>query len=128
VSLDQASKHIIAQTIVSEAHARKLRLATPTEIVETAGEGIVGKVEGKWAAVGGSSFVASILGENDYCGGAAPAAVIVAVATEGRSADDLRAGTEKFLRSLRSLGIKRIVLATGDRHEAAETHHERTSN
>lgn len=128
-SLDQASKHIIAQTIVSEAHARKLHLPTPTEIVETAGEGIVGRVEGKWTAVGGSRFVSSILGDaekNHYYGGAAPAALIVAVATDGRFAgeialaDDLRAGTERFLRNLRSLSIERIVLATGDRHEVAK--------
>ena len=35
-------------------------------------------------------------------------------------ADELRAGTEALLRSLRKLGIERIVLATGDRREVAE--------
>jgi cation transport ATPase len=38
-SLDQASKHIIAQAIVSEAHDRKLDLAVPADVVETPGEG-----------------------------------------------------------------------------------------
>src|ERR1700692_2486957 len=33
-SLDQASKHIIAQTLVAEAHERKLRLAIPANVVE----------------------------------------------------------------------------------------------
>ena len=33
--------------------------------------------------------------------------------------DELRAGTEQLLRDLRALGIERIVLATGDRHEVA---------
>jgi cation transport ATPase len=41
-SLDQASKHIIAQTIVSEAQGRNLRLNVPTDMVETPGEGIEG--------------------------------------------------------------------------------------
>ena len=41
-SLDQASKHIIAQTIVAEARGKGLALAVPTEVVETPGEGIVG--------------------------------------------------------------------------------------
>jgi P-type E1-E2 ATPase len=34
-------------------------------------------------------------------------------------ADELRAGTEAMLRELRAMGIERIVLATGDRHEVA---------
>ena len=34
--------------------------------------------------------------------------------------DQLRAGTEAMLQALRALGIDRIVLATGDRHEVAE--------
>jgi len=35
-------------------------------------------------------------------------------------ADELRSGTEKLLRGLRTVGIERIVLATGDRAEVAE--------
>jgi P-type E1-E2 ATPase len=34
--------------------------------------------------------------------------------------DQLRAGTEALLRNLKSLGIERIVLATGDRRDVAE--------
>ena len=34
-------------------------------------------------------------------------------------ADELRAGTEAMLSELRAMGIERIVLATGDRHEVA---------
>ena len=35
-------------------------------------------------------------------------------------ADELRAGTQALLQSLRALGVERIVLATGDRHDVAE--------
>ncbi len=35
--------------------------------------------------------------------------------------DKVRAGTEQLLQALRALGIERIVLATGDRREVAET-------
>ncbi len=133
-SLDQASKHIIAQTIVSEARNRNLVLLVPTEIVETPGEGIAGKVASKRAAVGGIRFVASQLAGVDSSAhqirsipDVAPGAVIVAVAIDGRSAgqivlaDELRAGIERLLGKLRSLGIERIVLATGDRRDVAET-------
>lgn len=53
-------------------------------------------------------------------------AVIVAVAIDGEMAgeivlaDELRAGTQTLLQTLRKLGIQRIVLATGDRREVAE--------
>jgi heavy metal translocating P-type ATPase len=127
-SLDQASKHIIAQTIVDEARAKGLALAIPTEVVETPGEGIAGRVDGRAVMVGGPSFIAGEIAD----GGLAtlgrdrpPGALAVAVAVDGKLAglmilsDELRAGTETMLRELRALGIERIVLATGDRHEVA---------
>jgi P-type E1-E2 ATPase len=127
-SLDQASKHIVAQTIVAEARGKGLALSTPSDVVETAGEGIVGRVDGRPVAVGGLHFVANktaatahaILGDERP-----PGAMAAAVAIDGKLAgvlvlaDELRAGTEQLLRELRGLGIERIVLATGDRHEVA---------
>lgn len=127
-SLDQASKHIIGQTIVAEARRRGLALAIPAEVVETPGEGLVGKVDGRGVMVGGLHFVAGRIAG----AGAAllpqdrpPGALAVAVAVDGKLAgvlvvaDELRAGTEELLRNLRAVGIERIVLATGDRHEVA---------
>jgi heavy metal translocating P-type ATPase len=127
-SLDQASKHIIAQTIVAEARAKGLALAIPSEVVETPGEGIAGRVEGRQVMVGGPRFIAAHIAD----GGLStlgrdrpPGAVAVAVAVDGKLAgllilsDELRAGTEQLLQALRALGIERIVLATGDRHEVA---------
>jgi len=127
-SLDQASKHIIAQTIVAEARNKGLALAIPSEVVETPGEGIVGRVEGHAVMVGGPRFIAAHIAD----GGLStlgrdrpPGAVAVAVALDGQLAgllilsDELREGTEQMLRNLRNLGIERIVLATGDRHEVA---------
>lgn len=128
-SLDQASKHIIAQTLVTEARDRKLHLSTPSHVIETAGEGIEGSIDGLKMVVGGIHFVRSKLtgtarrspGQTQMAG-----AVIVAVAIDGEMAgeivlaDELRAGTKALLQSLRELGIQRIVLATGDRREVAE--------
>src|SRR3974390_1091908 len=126
-SLDQASKHIIAQTIVAEARGRSLSLAIPAEVVEIPGEGIEGKVDGRMAAVGGLEFIAGKFGPAVWglAGDRPPGAVASAVAVDGKLAgllvlaDELRAGTEELLRDLRELGIERIVLATGDRHEVA---------
>jgi heavy metal translocating P-type ATPase len=126
-SLDQASKHIIAQTVVAEARAKGLTLAVPSDVVETPGEGIAGRVEGRAVLVGGLHFVASKTGTGltSLAGDRPPGAVTVAVALDGKPSgllilsDELRAGTEQLLRNLRGLGIERIVLATGDRHEVA---------
>ena len=127
-SLDQASKHIIAQTIVAAAQAQGLKLAIPTDVVETAGEGIMGRVDGRAVIVGGLHFVAGKVGAARSLplgGDRPPGALAAAVAADGKLigvlvlADELRAGTEQLLRSLRDLGIERIVLATGDRREVA---------
>lgn len=128
-SLDQASKHIIAQTIVAEAQNRQLKLTIPSDVVETPGEGVQGIVEGRSVAVGGIQFVMSSLPrgtKNPFQSVRVAGAVIVAIAIDGRMAgeirlaDELRAGTRSLLQRLRALGLQRIVLATGDRSEVAE--------
>ena len=127
-SLDQASKHIVAQTLVAEARARGLALAIPAEVVETPGEGIAGRIDGHEVVVGGPHFVAGKIGDAELIAlgrDRPPGALAVAVAVDGKPAgllilaDELRTGTEKLLRALRGLGIERIVLATGDRREVA---------
>ena len=127
-SLDQASKHIIAQTIVTEARSKGLALAIPTEVVETPSEGIVGRVDGRTAIVGGLHFIAvktGAVGCLPLGHDRPPGALAAAVAVDGKLvgvlilSDELRAGTEAMLHELRALGIDRIVLATGDRHEVA---------
>jgi heavy metal translocating P-type ATPase len=128
-SLDQASKHVIAQTIVAEAQAKGLALSVPGDAVETPGEGIEGRVDGHQVVVGGMSFVAGKVAGPSWSelrSGRAPGAVAVAVAIDGKPAgvlvlaDELRAGTESLLRGLKALGVERIVLATGDRRDVAE--------
>jgi heavy metal translocating P-type ATPase len=128
-SLDQASKHIIAQTIVTEARDKGLPLAIPSDVVETPGEGIVGRVDGRQVMVGGLHFIARNIPDSPRSmleHERPPGALAVAAAVDGRLtgvlilADELRAGTEQLFRALRELGIERIVLATGDRHEVAK--------
>ncbi|WFU38694.1 heavy metal translocating P-type ATPase [Bradyrhizobium sp. CB82] len=129
-SLDQASKHVIAQALVAEARRRKLALLIPADVAETPGEGVKGRVQGRFVAVGGRRYVRSQLPDPNQ--GAtepaqtAPGAVAVWLALDGRLAgrivlaDELRAGIEGLLAKLRRLGVERIVLATGDRRDVAE--------
>jgi heavy metal translocating P-type ATPase len=128
-SLDQASKHIIAQTLVSEARNRSLALSVPSDVVEIPGEGISGKVTGKSAVVGGTRFVTSRLSRPYQAARHSPSpagAVVVGLGVDGKPAgqivlaDELRDGIDQLLNKVRAFGIERIVLATGDRRDVAE--------
>jgi len=126
-SVDQASKHIIAQTIVEEARRRGMTLAIPADVVETPGDGIEGKAEGHQVVVGGLRFVSRRTGEEfrALAGARSPGTVAVAVAVDGRCAgvmilaDELRVGAQALLQGIRDAGVERIVLATGDRESVA---------
>jgi heavy metal translocating P-type ATPase len=67
-SLDQASKHIIAQTIIDEARDKGLALAVPGDVVESPGEGVEGRVDGRRVIVGGVRFVSRKLAESGMAG------------------------------------------------------------
>lgn len=126
-SLEQASKHPMARAIVTSARERGAVLQIPAQVVEIAGEGLAGVVDGRSVVAGGASFVAHRLGTTapeDKILGAGSA--LVAVAVDGKlaghiiMADALRSGTPRLLEGLRRLGISRIMLATGDRRAVAE--------
>jgi heavy metal translocating P-type ATPase len=128
-SLDQASPHIIAKALVSEAQAQAIPLVPPSNIAETAGEGIEGNIDGMRVVVGGPNFVRALIGQPDAfaeIGPHRPGAALVAVAIDGEPAgafllaDELRTDTAHLFEELRRLGIGRIVLATGDRADVAE--------
>jgi heavy metal translocating P-type ATPase len=125
-ALDQASKHPVAQAIVSAAKARGLTLPVPADVAEIPGEGVVGVIDGRQVVVGGEGFVAARAGRapGDHPALAA-GSVMVAVALDGRMAghlvmsDPLREGAAEMLAALRRQGVQRILLATGDRAEVA---------
>lgn len=120
-SLEQASAHVTAASIVAAAQERGLALAYPRDVHETAGEGLSGRVEGHSVIVGGHDFVTRQLGhptlprpERE------PGTALAALAISGRLAghlmlaDAVRSETPLALERLREAGIRRIVLASGD--------------
>ena len=126
-ALDQASKHPIAQALVAEARTRGATLPFPEHLDETPGEGISGTINGRKIAVGGAGYIAAHtrtsaprLSEREA------GEVVVALAVDGKPAghlvmaDTLRSGTEELLAGLRRHGVRRILLATGDRRAVAE--------
>lgn len=125
-SLEQASKHTIAATIVAETRRGGVALVTPSAASEEPGEGIVGVVEGHQVIVGSRRFVAARLPCLGNIAADAPGAVEVLVGVDGKLAgrlvlaDHLRPEAVDLLHDLRDRGVERIVLATGDRREVAD--------
>ena len=120
-SLEQASAHVTAASIVAAAQARGLALAHPQDVHETAGEGLEGNVDGHRVIVGGHDFVArklalSALPRPEQEAGTTLAALAISGRMAGHLvlADAVRPETPLALERLRQAGIRRIVLASGD--------------
>jgi heavy metal translocating P-type ATPase len=123
-SLDQASSHTAARALVDAAKQRNIVLTPPTEVTEQPGEGVVGKVSGRHIAIGSVSYIALKLGvaipETHQ-----PGTMAAAVAIDDQYAgtllfsDRLREGVAHTLNGLRQVGVKRIILASGDSPDVA---------
>jgi heavy metal translocating P-type ATPase len=132
-SLDQASGHVLAAAVVHAATERDCPLTQPADVTERLGQGIAGTVGGRpvrlgraeWAAVTGTApatgpWVRAVRRRAWLDG-----ALTVFVAVDGEPAgallleDRIRPDARQTIRALRRGGITRIVLATGDRAEAA---------
>jgi heavy metal translocating P-type ATPase len=131
-SLDQASKHVIAEAVVTAARERGLSLSTPQQVEETPGAGLRGIVDGRQVALGTFAYVSTTavpapwshhflqqLGYEDASG--------VFVSVDGtmvgalQMSDEIRLETPRALRILHLAGVRRIVMLTGDRRDVAET-------
>ncbi|HEX2718337.1 MAG TPA: heavy metal translocating P-type ATPase [Gemmatimonadaceae bacterium] len=123
-ALEGASGHMLARVVSDEAARRYGALPVVEDHRESAGEGIVGTVAGRRVAVGGRRFVASELGTpTDMLGNGDGAARLRAyVAVDGRPAgtiafaDAPRPATRELAKRLRSLGVRRTLLLSGDSH------------
>ncbi len=128
-SLDQVSPHVLARAVVAAAYHRGLAPEPPGRAEETAGQGIRGTVGGVEVAVGRAAWV-GMEPVPDWARAARrvarrSGASVVFVAVGGEPAgmlvleDRVRPDARRTLAVLRSAGIDRIVMATGDRVEVA---------
>jgi heavy metal translocating P-type ATPase len=128
-SLDQASSHVLATAVVHAAAERGCPLSQPADVTEQAGQGIEGTVADRrvrlgragWAAVTDAPPWVRAVRRRAWLDGA----LTVFVAVDGKPAgallleDRIRPDARQTIRELRRGGITRVVLATGDRAEAA---------
>lgn len=130
-SLDQVSAHVLAAPIVAAARIRGLALTFPTEVVERLGSGIQGRVDGHEVRVGKASWLlvgAPVPGQlADIRESAARRGRSnVFVAVDGRLAaailleDPIRSDAAATIARLRTTGIRRVVLLSGDHAAVAD--------
>jgi len=127
-SVEQGSGHLLARTLVTEARERGVLAEAATSVVEAPGRGVEGEIHGYRVAVGARSFIAErypgtreLMSDLDTRHD--PSSLRAYVAVDGELAglveygDMMREGIADLVTSLRSSGIKHVVLLSGDRAE-----------
>jgi P-type E1-E2 ATPase len=128
-SVERASGHLLARTLVGAAERAGLALPLPTDVRESPGRGVTGTVEGRRVIVGADRFVRELA--PDAGGGFDALArgelgLHACVAVEGaaagivRYADRVREDAAPVVASLRALGVRRVLMLSGDRAENAK--------
>jgi heavy metal translocating P-type ATPase len=130
--LEQFSGHQMAKALVEAGRVGGRLLPMPSEVVEAAGQGVSGQVEGRLMDVGSMAFAVEHglgtlqnLEEARRSAGAGGDAVAV-VGIDGKAAalvlyqDPLRQAVIPLLERLRRLGVRETVMLTGDDEATAK--------
>lgn len=136
-SVEVKSEHPLARAIVDEAHERNLALSNCTEFQSVQGGGAAGIVDGRRIAIGSPRYFETLgtvrckwmaraveamqdagktcvlIGEQGVGPGSCTLLGAIAIA------DVLRESAPEVIRQLRAMGIKRVVMLTGDNHRVA---------
>jgi Cd2+/Zn2+-exporting ATPase/Cu+-exporting ATPase len=135
--LERRSEHPLAAGIVRAAEGRGITPVEPNEFEVYPGEGVSGTVEGRRVWCGTERLMARAgvaVSESARAHAqalSAEAKSVVVVAKDGRIvglialADTLRPEAARALDALRALGIRRLLLVTGDRRPVARAVAER---
>jgi len=126
-AVDQLSSHVVAAAVVRAARERGLTLPQPEQPKEDPGSGMEALVGGRRVYVGKARAAGASQWEAAQRARAAlDGAMTVWVTVDGETAgvimlrDAVRGDAGRTLRRLRSAGIDRVVMLTGDRAEVAE--------
>ena len=130
-ALEQASPHVLAAAIVQAAYARQLELPIPSDVVETPGSGVSGRVGDRAVTVGSTAHASGRAALPSWVRDLQRRAAIEGTTNVYISIDDQMAGavvlddpirpeTPRAVRSLRRAGFTRILMVTGDRSALAD--------
>ncbi|WEV45818.1 heavy metal translocating P-type ATPase [Streptococcaceae bacterium ESL0687] len=112
-SLEQASNHILSQSIIKGARDEQLTLPQADDLKEIAGEGLTGQINGKLYKIGRDSFIGLK---------AAPDASTSVYLSENGNyigkitfTDEIRPDAKEVVSDMTGqLGIKNVIMLTGD--------------
>ncbi|MDQ8156887.1 MAG: heavy metal translocating P-type ATPase [Gemmatimonadota bacterium] len=129
-AIEMGSGHLLARSVVEETTRRGLVIPAATDIVEHAGRGVTGRIEGRRVSIGNRALVADLHpaahatldahivptngGLRAYVALDGADATAAGVITFG---DRMRADLPAFFARLRGLGLTRTVLLSGDHAE-----------
>lgn len=133
-ALEQFSSHSIAKGIVKQGESLVGKLSLPKDFKEFPGRGVSGVVEGHAYVVGSKSLIEESVGEQSLAQVDAKIGedvhaekLLVYVLREKVCvgafvmSDAIRPGAAVMIRRLYGLGVKKIMMITGDRKKSAET-------
>ncbi|HEU5217262.1 MAG TPA: heavy metal translocating P-type ATPase [Gemmatimonadales bacterium] len=127
-AVEQGSGHLLARTLVEEAHRRGIRLPPAADVRESPGRGVSGTVEGRAVTVGALSLITATAPDSGpallalHNGQPALRAFVTVDGLAGGSvtyADRVRPEAVRVVALLRSLGMREVVLLSGDHGENA---------
>ncbi|MBK7924792.1 MAG: heavy metal translocating P-type ATPase [Gemmatimonadetes bacterium] len=118
---DLGSGHLLARSVVDAAADRGLTLPVATGIAESPGQGVIGRAGGHEIALGSRSYILSRYPDlGTTWPEAATMGLRATLAIDGRAggtiefADRLRPETGRLVAGLTALGLRRIIMVTGD--------------
>jgi Cd2+/Zn2+-exporting ATPase len=133
---EQDSRHPVARAVTEMARKAKLKLTRPTEFAEVAGKGVRAEIDGRKVLVGRGTWLADtgnglsgtgIAAINEIqASSEADGLSVLYVVRDGELAgwigleDNARPEAAEAVDRLRGLGLKRLVILTGDRRSVAK--------
>jgi len=129
-SIEQLSSHSIAKAVVEKANRE---LTTPTNFKESPGSGVKGDIEGDHFVIGSHSYLEDLCGKSCFEGCEktidevySEEKLLIFIAKNSLCigaiviSDQIRQGVPEFLTKLRSLGVKEVIMLTGDSQKNGE--------
>ncbi|HIE44254.1 MAG TPA: cadmium-translocating P-type ATPase [Candidatus Omnitrophica bacterium] len=123
-TIEKHSLHPVAKAVRELARKARVKLPEPEEFEEVGGKGVKGKVDGRRVLVGRESWLkennVKVPPKREHIGS------ILHVAMDGEYSgwigveDQMRVEARETTESLKKMGIKKLVMLTGDKKEVAE--------
>ena len=122
---EQFSPHVLAQSVVDAAQSRGLDVPDASDVTETTAAGVTATVDGRRVVVGKASHVEQVTGTTVLAAELPPGRLAVHVGVDGRHAgrlvvaDEIRHNAAPTLQTLHHLGVRHVVMLTGDAEPTA---------